>query len=287
MDYYSTLVLKRNASEDDIKKAYRKMAMKHHPDRGGDEKQFKQISEAYEILSDPQKKQMVDMGVDPKAQQAGGHRHQQSPFEFHFNTGNFEDVFSNFGFGGGGGGPFGFGGRQSQRNRTININVDLSLLDVLNGKELDAELAVPNGKKKIINISIPAGIESGQQIRYQGMGDNAIPGIPPGDLIVNIRVMPHPVFRREGDSLVVEKDISVWDALLGCNLDLQTLDNKNLNIAIPAGTQPDTVLSCRNEGVPNMRNRQRGNLLIKIKVTVPRNLTANQITAIENLKNGI
>ena len=285
MDYYSTLGLQRNASEDDIKKAYRKMAMKHHPDRGGDEKTFKQVSEAYEILSDPQKKQMVDMGVDPKAQQGGGHRHQQGPFEFHFNSGNFEDVFSNFGFGGGG--PFGFGGRQPQRNKTININVDLSLEDVLNGKELDAELAIPNGRKKIINISIPAGIESGQQIRYQGMGDASIPGIPPGDLIVNIRVAPHPIFRRDGDSLLVEKDILVWDAMLGCNLTLQTLDGKNLNITVPPGTQPETVLSCRNEGIPNMRNRQRGNLLIKIKVTVPKNLTANQITVIENLKNGV
>ena len=260
------------------------MAMKHHPDRGGNETTFKQISEAYEILSDPQKKQMVDMGVDPKAQQmGGGHRHQQNPFEFHFNSGNFEDVFSNFGFGGGG---FGFGGRQ-QRNKTINITVDLSLEDVLKGKELDAELAIPNGKKKIINISIPAGIEGGQQIRYQGMGDASIAGIPPGDLIVNIRVAPHPIFRREGDSLVVEKNVSVWDATLGCNLDLQTLDGKSLNITVPPGTQPETVLSCRNEGLPNMRSRHRGNLLIKIKVVVPRNLTANQIQTIENLKNGI
>ena len=261
------------------------MAMKHHPDRGGDEKTFKQVSEAYEILSDPQKKQMVDMGVDPKAQQAGGGRHQQGPFEFHFNSGNFEDVFSNFGFGGGG--PFGFGGRPMQRNKTINITVDLSLEDVLNGKELDAELAVPNSKKKIINISIPAGIENGQQIRYQGMGDASIAGIHPGDLIVNIRVAPHPIFRREGDSLTVEKTISAWDAMLGCNLDLQTIDGKSLNITVPPGTQPETVLSCRNEGLPNMRNRQRGNLLIKIKVVVPRNLTATQIASIENLKNGI
>lgn len=285
MDYYSTLGLNRNATEDDIKKAYRKMAMKHHPDRGGNETTFKQISEAYEILSDPQKKQMVDMGVDPKAQHmGGGARPGQNPFEFHFNSGNFEDVFSNFGFGG----PFGFGGRQQpQRNKTINITVDLSLEDVLRGKELDAELAVPSGKKKIINISIPAGIEGGQQIRYQGMGDNSISGIPPGDLIVNIRVAPHPLFRREGDSLIVEKTISVWDAVLGCTLDLQTLDGKNLNIAVPAGTQPDTVLSCRNEGLPSMRNRQRGNLLIKIKVLVPRNLSANQIATIENLRNGI
>ena len=285
MDYYSTLGLNRNATEDDIKKAYRKMAMKHHPDRGGNETTFKQISEAYEILSDPQKKQMVDMGVDPKSQNmGGGARHGQNPFEFHFNSGNFEDVFSNFGFGGGGG--FGFGGRQ-QRNKTINITVDLSLEDVLRGKELDAELAIPNGRKKIINISIPAGIEGGQQIRYQGMGDASIAGIPPGDLIVNIREAPHPIFRREGDSLTVEKTVSVWDAMLGCNLDLQTLDGKSLNITVPPGTQPETVLSCKNEGLPNMRSRHRGNLLIKIKVIVPRNLSPNQIQTIENLKNGI
>ena len=260
------------------------MAMKHHPDRGGDEKAFKQVSEAYEILSDPQKKQMVDMGVDPKAQQAGGPRHQQGPFEFHFNTGNFEDVFSNFGFGGGG---FGFGGRQPQRNKTINITVDLSLEDVLNGKELDAELAIPGGKKKIINISIPAGIEGGQQIRYQGMGDASMPGMPPGDLIVNIRVANHRVFRREGDSLVIEKNISVWDAILGCQLAIETLDRKSLNITVPAGTQPETILSCRNEGLPNMQSRQRGNLLIRIKVIVPRNLPNADVDIIEKLRNGI
>lgn len=279
MDYYSTLGVNRNATEDDIKTAYRKMAMKHHPDRGGNETKFKQISEAYEILSDPQKKQMVDMGVDPNAQPMHrGAQHQQGPFEFHFNTGNFGDIFGNFGFG---------GGRPMTRNKTININVDLSLEDVLRGKDLDAELAVPGGKKKIINISIPAGIDGGQQIRYQGMGDASIAGIPPGDLLVNIRVLPHAVFMRQGDSLLVERTISVWDAMLGCNLELHTLDGKKLNIAVPAGSQPETVLSCRNEGLPNMRNRQRGNLLIKIKVDVPRNLSANQTAAVENLKNGI
>jgi DnaJ-class molecular chaperone len=174
----------------------------------------------------------------------------------------------------------------------LNLELDLKESEYknkydLNGKELDAELAVPNSKKKIINISIPAGIENGQQIRYQGMGDASIAGIHPGDLIVNIRVAPHPIFRREGDSLTVEKTISAWDAMLGCNLDLQTIDGKSLNITVPPGTQPETVLSCRNEGLPNMRNRQRGNLLIKIKVVVPRNLTATQIASIENLKNGI
>jgi curved DNA-binding protein len=274
MDYYSTLGLNKGATSEDIKKAYRSMAMKHHPDRGGDEKKFKEISAAYEILSDPQKKQMYDMGVDPNNQYQGGGFHQQGPFEFHFGTGNFEDIFGNFGF----------GQRPMRRNKSINVNVQLTLEEVLTGKNIDAEIAVPGGNKKVINISIPAGIEDGQQIRYAGMGDNSITGIKPGDLIVNVRILPHRIFKREGDSLIIEKNISVWDALLGSGLEIETLDSKTLQIMIPPGTQPETVLSCRSEGLPNIRNRSRGNLLIKIKVVIPKNLNNDQIKKIEELK---
>lgn len=283
MDYYSTLGVNRNASQDEIKAAYRKMAMKHHPDRGGDEKKFKQISEAYEILSDPQKKQMVDMGVDPKNQhQGGGGFSQSGPFEFHFGTHNFEDIFGNFGFGNG------FGQRHVQRNKTISLIVELTLEDVLNGKELDAEVAVPGTKKKIINISIPAGIEDGQQIRYQGMGDNSITSIPPGDLLVNIRIRSHRWYRRDGDNIIMDKSITVWDAILGTKIEIETLDNKKLEISVPPGSQSDTILSCRNEGLPNMRNRQRGHLLVRIKVQIPKNLTNEQKKLVEQLKyNGI
>jgi curved DNA-binding protein len=279
MDYYSTLGVQRNASPDEIKSAYRKMAMKHHPDRGGDEATFKKISEAYDVLSDPQKKQIVDMGGDPNGQQHPGGGFNQGPFEFHFNTGNMNDIFGNFGFGG-------FGGpRQMQRNKTINIGVDVTLEEVLTGKTLDAEITMPGGKTKLININIPPGINEGQQIRYSGMGDNSISHLPPGDLIVNIRIINHTEFRREGDSLVIEKQISVWDAMLGCKLEILTLNGKNLEISIPAGTQSDTVLSCRNEGLPNMRSQARGNLLIKIRVSIPRNISTQQRSAIEQLKN--
>jgi len=275
MDYYSALGVGRNASPDEIKSAYRKLAMKHHPDRGGDEKKFKEISEAYDVLSDPQKKNIFDLGGDPRGQAHHGHHHAQNgPFEFHFGSGNWNDVFG-----------FGFGQpRHVQRNKTININVDVTFKEVLTGKTLDAEITMPGGKSKIINIEIPAGINEGQQIRYQGMGDNSISQLPAGDLIVNIRVIQHPEFRKDGDSLILEKFISVWDAMLGCKLSIITLDDKNLEITVPAGTQSDTVLSCRNEGFPNMRSRQRGNLLIKIKVSIPRNLTADQAERIAQLK---
>jgi len=280
-DYYSVLGINKSASPEEIKRAYRSMAMKHHPDRGGDESKFKQINEAYEILSDPDKKQMVDMGVDPKAQQQGHGGFQQGPFEFHFGSGNFEDVFSQFGFG--------FGGRrrQQQRNKTFNINVEVALEEVLTGKDISAEVAVPGGSRKTINISIPPGIQSGQQIRYQGLGDSSIAGVPPGDLIVNVHVRHHPVFRREGINIIVEKRITAWDAMLGVKTRINTLDGKNLEITIPPGTQPDTVLSCRGEGLPSMRSKARGNLLIRITVEIPKNLSADQIRIIEGLRNGV
>jgi curved DNA-binding protein len=277
-DYYSILGLSKSASTDEIKKAYRSMAMKHHPDRGGDESKFKQINEAYEILSDPEKKQMVDMGVDPKAQQQGPGGFQQGPFEFHFGSGNFEDVFSQFGFG--------FGGRRSQkRNRSINITVEISLEDVLTGKEINAEISVPNGSTRTITINVPPGIDNGQQVRYRGLGDNSIPGVPPGDLLVDIRVKADRRFRREGQNIVVEKNISVWDAMLGTSLKIETLDKKNLEIVIPPGTQSGTVMSCRGEGLPVINYGARGNLLIKINVVIPKKLSESQKEKIRNIKN--
>lgn len=276
MDYYSTLGLKRGASDAEIKKAYRSMAMKHHPDRGGDEKKFKEISTAYEALTDPDKKRIIDMGGDPNAQHGAGFG--QSPFEFHFNSGNIHDIFGNFGFGG-------FGGQPQRRNKSLNINVEVSLEDVLKGKDINAEIGIPGGKNKIINIAIPPGIENGQQIRYEGMGDNSIPSLRPGDLIVNVIVKSHPFFKREGTSLILEKEVTVCDAILGSFLEIKTLDDKTLSINIPAGTQPETVFSCKGEGLPHMRTRHRGNLLIKIKVKIPKNLNPKQMQLIQEFKN--
>jgi DnaJ-class molecular chaperone len=275
MDYYAILGLKRNASDAEIKKAYRSLAMKHHPDRGGDEKQFKEISQAYDFLSDPEKKQIIDLGGDPNAQPGG---FNQGPFEFHFNTGNINDMFGNFGFGG-------FGRQPQRRKQALSVNVEISLEDVLNGKDLNAEVSIP-GRAKMINIQIPPGIEHGQQIRYEGMGDHSITNLKPGDLLVNVFVKEHGVFKREHTSLIIEKTLDVWDAVLGTDLEILTLDKKTLTITVPPGTQPDTVLSCRGEGLPNMRTRQRGNLLIKIKVVVPRLLNSDQIALIKTIKQG-
>lgn len=280
MDYYSTLGLKRNASEAEIKKAYRSMAMKHHPDRGGDEKKFKDISAAYDVLSDPQKKQMFDSGVDPNNQSSSGF-YRQGPFEFHMGgvPPGMEDIFGTFGFG--------QGFARQRKNKSFSVNVELLLIDVLHGKEIAAEITLPTGQKKMINISIPPGIEHGQQIKYSGMGDTSNTSAGPGDLIVNIFVKNHTEFQREATNLIVDRTISVWDAMLGVKMDLKTLDQKTLNINIPAGTQPDTVLRMAGEGLPDMRNRVRGHLLLRIKIDIPRNLNQHSQQLIQQLKNAI
>ncbi len=280
MDYYNILGVRRGASDDEIKKAYRKLAMTHHPDRGGDEKKFKEISTAYDVLSNPQKRQLFDSGVDPNNQNQGGF-YRQGPFEFHMGgmPPGMDDIFGSFGFG-----P---GFARQRKNKNISVNVEISLRDVLTGKDIDAEITLPGGQKKMININVPAGIEHNQQIKYEGMGETGISNIRPGDLIVNIVLRNDTEFSREGSNLILDKKISAWEAMLGTSLDIRTLDDKVLNISIPAGTQPDTVLRITGEGLPHMRTRVRGNLLLRIKVEIPRNIDQRQRGLIEKLKNGI
>jgi DnaJ-class molecular chaperone len=278
MDYYDTLGLKRGATAEEIKKAYRSLAMKYHPDRGGDEKKFKEISQAYEFLTDPEKKKIIDLGGDPNGGAQAGFG-GGNPFEFHFGSGNFEDVLRGFGFGG-------FNQRQQpRRNKSVSVSVQVTLEEVLTGKEVNAEIAVPGGKRKTINISIPKGVEHGQQVRYRSMGDDSIPGVPPGDLLVNVFVQDHPTFVRNNDSIICERSVSVWDALLGTEISILSLDGKKFNVAIPAGTQPGTVLSCKGEGLPRVHSNYRGDLLIRIKVEIPKNLTDSQKTLIDKIKN--
>jgi DnaJ-class molecular chaperone len=278
MDYYSTLGLNKGANAEEIKKAYRGLAMKHHPDRGGDSAQFQKIQEAYATLSDDQKRQEYDFSQ----QNPGGH-------QFHFHTGNnpFNDVFGNmFGGGGFGGNPFGFR-QQRQQNATVSINLDISLEEAFLGKTLDAEIQMSNGRKKLINVDIPAGVDNNSQIRYQGMGEDSIPGIPPGDLIIIIHVRQHAVFKRENDNLILEKQVDVWDAMLGMDITFQTLDGRQLSVSIPQGSQPETLLMCKNEGMKNIHSGQRGNLYVKLKIQIPKNLTDAQKQKIIELKHGI
>lgn len=276
MDYYSTLGVNKGANAEEIKKAYRGLAMKHHPDRGGDSAQFQKIQEAYATLSDDQKRQEYDFGQ----QNPGGQ-------QFHFHSGNnpFGDVFNQFGFGGGFGGPFGFQQRRPQ-NSTVAITIEISLEEAFTGKTLDAEIQLSNGKKKLINVEIPAGVDTNSQIRYQAMGEDTIPGMPPGDLIINIRIRPHAIFKRENNNLIFEKSLSVWDAILGTDITFHTLDGRQLSVAVPPGSQPETMMMCKNEGMRDVHSGQRGNLYVKLKIQIPKNLTDVQKQKIIELQHG-
>ena len=282
MDYYSTLGINRNASQDEIKKAYKKMSMQHHPDRtGGDDSKFKEINEAYQTLNDPKKKQMYDQfgTADPRQ-----HQYRSGDFEFNFNGSSFggmDDIFESF-FGGS---PFG-NNRRRQTNRPINVAVDITLEDVLSGKTIGMEIQLPTGRTKVVTVDIPAGVEHGQQIRYRGMGEQNIPNVPPGDLNVQIRVRNHPRFQRFGDNILCEAKIDAWDLMCGTKTKIHTLDNRSIEINIPSGTQPDTLLSCKGEGLPNVNSKRRGNLQIRIKAEVKR-YNVGQINKIRNFKDGI
>jgi DnaJ-class molecular chaperone len=275
MDYYSTLGVNKGANAEEIKKAYRSLAMKHHPDRGGDQAQFQKIQEAYATLSDDQKRQEYDFGQ----QNPGGHQ-----FHFHSGANPFGDIFNQFGFGGG---PFGFQNRRPQ-NPAVAITVEITLEEAFTGKTLDAEIQMSNGSKKLINVEIPAGVDNNSQVRYQGMGEDNYPGVAPvGDLILNIRIRPHQTFKREGNNLILEKPLTVWDAILGLDITFYTLDGRQLSVSVPPGSQPETMLMCKNEGMKDVHTGQRGNMYVKLKIQIPKNLTDSQKQKIIEIKHGI
>jgi len=277
-DHYSTLGVDRNSSPDDIKKAYRKMAAQHHPDRGGDTAKFQEIQGAYETLSDPGKRQQYD-NPQPQGFPGGG-------FHFHQSQGfppGFEDIFSAFGQGH----PFGdmFGQRQPQRNRTINLQTSITLEDAFYGKDLIANLQLPSGKNQTLEIKIPAGINDGTTLRLNQMGDDSVPNAPKGDIHLTVQVQPHSVFQRQGDDLIKQVDVSCIDAMLGKTIKITTIDNKTLDITVPEGTQHGQTLAAAGYGMPKVNDiRFKGRLLILINITVPKSLTAAQKNILKQLQ---
>jgi DnaJ-class molecular chaperone len=265
-DYYQLLGLPKNASDEEIKKAYRTLAMKHHPDRGGDSTTFQKIQEAYSVLSDPQERAEYD---NPQPQFGPG-----GPGGFHFNFGPGGPQF-NFG----GGHPFAdiFGGFQRQMgNRPLQLQTAVNLEDAFYGKEIVASIQLPSGREQTINISIPQGIHEGTTLRLSGMGDDSIQGAPRGDILLVVHINDHPVFKRQGDDLLREYSVSAIDAMIGGTILVQTIDGKNLEAKIAPGTQHDTVMSLGGYGMPNFNNpSQRGRLLVKVKISIP-TLTEDQ-----------
>jgi len=280
MDYYDILGVTRTASDEEIKKAYKKQSMKFHPDRpNGNEAKFKEINEAFQVLSDPQKRAMFDQygTVDPQQAGFGGYGGGQRSYT----TDDMQDIFESF-FGGGN--PFGHRQRRQQRNKSLNVKYNVSLEEAHNGKKIVLEIPLPSGRKQVIDTQIPAGIESGMTIRLHGMGDDSIPNIPPGDIMLQVTVDPHPKIKRDGFELYQELTIPVYDLILGTKVKVEHFNGKSFELNVPAGTQPNTTFSMKGLGMPIVNAQGRGTMYVVIKGTVPKNINSEQRTLIEQAK---
>lgn len=279
-DFYKVLGVSKDASESEIKKTYRSLARKFHPDSNpGDasaEARFKEISEAYSVLSDSQQRSEYDQ---IRAMQAGGPR-----FTAGGGPGGFEDVFggmfggmprqgqsADFGdlfsglFGGGQGGFSGY--REPTKGRDVVSRVTLDLPTAIKGTEVSLE--GPGGKK--INARVPAGVKDGQKIRIRGKGHPSPDGGKPGDVIITVGVPKHQVFAREGDHLRVEVPITFGEATLGATIEVPTIDGEVVKVKVPAGTPSGKVLRVKGRGV--RAGAALGDLLVELQVAVPAHLS--------------
>ena len=273
-DYYQTLGVGENASPDEIKKAYRSLANKHHPDKGGDQAKFKDISVAYENLSDPQKKSEYD-----QQRMYGGP-------QFHFNTGNpFGGGFDPFG---GQGHPFGDifsqmrGGHPSmRRNRDLNIQCQITLLDSYLGKQLEASFNLPSGRNQNVVINVPPGITHGDTIRYAGLGDDTNRQMPRGNLNVTVVVLPDSKFSRNGDDLYTTISITPIEAMIGCRKTIKTITGSTIDLEIRAGVETGVEFASHGNGFPNVNTGVKGRFVSVVNIKTP--IVTNPIL-IEELK---
>jgi curved DNA-binding protein len=281
-DFYSILGVSETASQDEIKKAYRKLANQHHPDKGGDQAKFKDISVAYDTLGDQQKRQDYD-----QQRRMGG-------TQFHFNSGNFQDFNDIFG---GGFDPFGhrsnpfadiFGGRAGiRRNRDLNIQCQISLADSFVGKQLEANYTLPSGRQQTVVINVPPGVSHGETIRYNGLGDDTVPQLQRGNLNVTIVVLPDPVFTRHGDDLYTTIDISPIDAMVGCRKKVKYINGTDRDIDIRAGIESGAEFASAGHGFTNPHNGQRGRFVTVINIKTPLITDPNIIQQLKDIQNAI
>jgi len=301
-DYYDILGVNKSASDEELKKAYRKLAMKYHPDRNPNKKEaeerFKELNEAYAVLSDKEKRKQYDtFGQE-------GFRQRFSQEDI-FRGFDFEDIFSNlfggrgrreFRSGGRGGVDFSdlFGrggyhqdmGRMPQKGEDMYYEWPITLEEAAFGGEKKVSLP-KGGKVEEIYVKIPPGIPSSKKLRVAGKGAAGRNGGPPGDLYLQISIRNHPIFIKEGDDLIVEKEIAFSEAVLGTTMEVPTLEGMK-KVKVPPGTQCHTKMRLKGLGVPRFQGTGRGDEYVKVIVKVPKRVGEKTRKLIEELaKEGI
>ena len=296
-DYYSNLGVKKEASDVEIKKAYRKLAMKYHPDHTkGDknaEEKFKKISEAYAVLSDKDKRKEYDTFGSEGF-------HQRFSQEDIFRGFDFGDIFREFGFGGadfsgarggarrfsfGQGSPFNVGGGQQQarvKGSDLVYELPLTLREVATGTSKTVSFQ-HQGRSENLTVKIPKGLITGKQLRLAGKGNPSPYGGPPGDLFIKSKVLDDPKFSARQYDLYLNQELKLSEAILGITVSVPTIDDKQLSLKIPPGTKHGTKMRLSGHGLPDMKGNKKGDLYVRIQVKTPKNLSPEQKKLVEKL----
>jgi len=296
-DYYKILGVQKNASEEEIKKAYRKLAMKYHPDHTkgdkGAEEKFKKISEAYAVLSDKEKRKEYDtFGSE-------GFRQRFSQEDI-FRGFDFGDIFREFGFGGGNFSHGGGGGRRFSFGTGSPFNSsDAQQHNQVKGSDLVYELPltlreVATGASKVITfqhqgrsenltVKIPKGLIAGKKLRLAGKGNPSPYGGPAGNLYIKSQVLNDPVFSSEKYDLYINRELTLSEAILGTTVSVPTIDDKQLSLKIPPGTKPGTKMRLSNHGLPDMKDNKKGDLYVRVQVKIPQHLNEEQKKIVDKL----
>jgi len=301
-DYYKTLGVSREASDDEIRKAYKKLARENHPDMQPDNEQaakrFKEVQEAYSVLGDSEKREQFDRygasfqgagrGPFGGAHSWSGGQGQSGPIDIGNMFGGQVDLGDLFGSVGGGG-PGGFGGAQRQQPRTLKGE------DVTLEAEVPFHVAATGGthgiqlrrddKAERINVKVPPGVNAGSVIRLAGQGHPGSGGGPAGDLLLTVKVAAHPWFRREGNNLMLDVPVTPSEATLGAKVEVPTLDESRVTVSIPPGTSGGTKLRLKGKGVPDQKTKQPGDQLVVIQIVVPQEIDAETRQLYDQLAN--
>lgn len=289
-NYYDILGVKRDATQDDIKRAFRKLAAKNHPDRGGDAEKFKEISEAYTTLSDKKKRaeydQLLQYGAfaggagGPGAGGAGWHTYTST------NMGDmgFDDIFSSI-FGGGAGGAAGRTRRRPIKGSDINLKLQISFDEAFWGSERKISYRIPStSETKELEVKIPAGAYEGMKLKYKGRGDFGQDGGTRGDLFVEFSIAADDTYTLKGSDVYMDLTLSVAEAALGCEVEIQTPAHKRIKMKIPAGTQSGKTFRFKDHGAPKVKGDGKGSLYVTIVTRIPTQLTREERELYTKLK---
>lgn len=300
-DYYKTLGVPRTASTDEIKKAFRKLARKYHPDAGGSEAKFKEINEAYEVLSDDKKRKLYD--------QYGTANENQIPRGWGGGAVNMDDIFgggagaggfgswadilesirrgegafgTNWDFNGGGAGGFSSRQPRPRKGQDMNVTLNVTFEEAFAGTEKRVTVRVPGRTdSETLTVKVPAGAVDGGRLRFRGKGAPGENGGAAGDLLITTRIQDHPYFKRSGADVLIDVPVSVAEAALGASVIVPAPDGTKVRVKIPAGTQDETVMSVRGKGAPKVKGSGNGDLKITVRVQVPKTMNDAQRKAME------